>query len=134
MILCSGCFDGLHIGHVRYLQAAARLNPCERLVVAVASDAYIRTQKFRIPTWFEMDRAAVVAGLSCVSRAVIHGLEGAADVILDLKPALFVKGIDWEHGIPLNVRAACETVGAQIVIVDSGIARHTSDAVPPLVA
>lgn len=134
MILASGCFDGLHIGHVRYLQAAARLNPCERLVVAVASDRYMCAKKQRYPIWAELDRATVVAGLSCVSRAVLHGEDGAADVILDLKPDIFVKGIDWEHGIPLDVRAACETVGAQIVIVDSGIARHTSDVVPPLVA
>lgn len=134
MILTSGCFDGLHIGHLRYLQAAKALDPTRTLVVAVASDRYMRTRKRREPVWSQDDRIALIFALSIVDRVVLHGAEGAAESILDLKPVMFVKGMDWSGRLPGDVQRACHMVGTQAVFVDSQIHRHTSDALSPILA
>lgn len=130
MILCSGCFDGLHIGHVRYLQAALRYreNEGEPLVVAVATDRYIHRHKGRAPIWGQMERLSTVDAIRGVQTSVLHGTDGAADAIRELKPRLFVKGRDWEHRLPEDVLQACYDEGVQIVFVDSAIPQHTSDA------
>lgn len=134
MILCSGCFDGLHVGHVRYLRAALDAFPGHRLTVAVAPDAYIRATKARSPKWSEKDRVETVFALGMVDRVVMHGEFGAADIIHDLKPAAFIKGEDWQAGLPEDVRRACHEVGARIAFVKSGVTQHSSDAIPTLLA
>ena len=135
MILCSGCFDGLHAGHVRYLQAAydRRVESLphhyggEGLVVALASDAYIRRVKRREPRWSYAERMETLLALVMVDEVVEHSEVGVADVILATRPRVFVKGHDWMGGLRDDVRDACEAVGAQIVFVNTP-AKHTSEA------
>lgn len=127
MILASGCFDGLHAGHVRYLQAAAALGG--PLVVAIAPDAYIRTVKRRQPYWTQEDRAWTVRALSLVDEVYLQTTWMADVAILALRPTVFVKGMDWMGKLPLEVAAACQTVGARIVFTATE-ARHTSEAMP----
>ena len=134
MILCSGCFDGLHVGHLRYLQAAKALHPTRSLCVAVASDEYIRTHKGREPQWLQGDRLAVVFALSIVDRVILHGVDGATESILDLRPYAFVKGADWATRVPADLALACRTVGTRLLFVDSGIRKHSSDALSPVIA
>jgi cytidyltransferase-like protein len=128
MILCSGCFDGLHAGHVRYLQAAAKYREGgERFIVAVASDAYIRKVKGREPRWTCVERMETLEALKIVDDTVEHGEIGAADVIRALRPRFFVKGMDWMGAIPPDVRDACDRVGAVIRFVNAP-GTHTSEA------
>lgn len=131
MILCSGVFDGLHIGHVAYLAAAFEQARAETCMVAVAPDAYVQRHKDRTPIWPEDARATVVLMLGFVDRVVLHGPESVADVILDYHPRLFVKGLDWQDKLPDDVVAACQLVGCEVQFVDSGEMRHTSDALSP---
>ena len=130
MVLCSGCFDGLHAGHVRYLQAASRLcRDGESLVVAVAPDLYIRRYKQREPRWSCADRMETVLALGMVDRVVVHGDDGAAGVIRAERPRLFVKGSDWRDRYRLfpEILYACHAVDADIFTVDTpGV--HTSEA------
>lgn len=134
MILCSGCFDGLHAGHVAYLQAAARqLSPSpaselksERLVVAIAPDAYIRQVKQREPHWPAEDRATVVAHLRMVNSVVSHGETGVEDVIAALKPRLFVKAEDWRDRLTPAVLEACKEAHTSILFVPEVHTTHTS--------
>jgi len=129
MILAAGVFDGLHIGHVRYLQrAAALLAHGEMFRVAIAPDAYVRQVKQREPRWGERERAAVVFALGMVDATVIHDAQSVASIIRDYQPRLFVKGADWHGRIQTDVQAACQAVGCEIQIIDSGITQHTSDA------
>ncbi len=126
MILASGCFDGLHAGHVRYLQRAAGVDPAQSLTVALATDAYVKRVKGRDPRYTELERAHVVFALGCVGDVVFHNEDGAAAAILALKPQYFVKGIDWMHKLLPDIVDACHEVGAQIVFVDSLSSLHSS--------
>ena len=127
MILCSGAFDGLHAGHVRYLQAARRLDTAQTLRVAVSTDGYIRTAKGREPYWPQVDRAATVCALACVDEVVLQEDDSIAPTIRALRPAIFVKGPDWRGVLPVEVRQACADVGTSIEIVSTA-GRHTSEA------
>lgn len=129
MILCSGCFDALHYGHLQYLKRAERMcREGEPLVVALAADDYLRDVKHRRAFWVYEERRAVLEHLTFISRVVAHNRYGAANAILALKPRLFVKGVDWEGRIPDKVQEACKRVGCDIVFVNSEVHRHTSDA------
>ena len=71
MVLTSGAFDGLHAGHVLYLQAAKALcDPDELLVCAVAPDPYITLTKHRAPYWSQHDRLRTVHALTMVDAAL----------------------------------------------------------------
>ena|SRR3990167_499636 len=127
MVLASGSFDGVHEGHRAFLAAALRVcGPQDRLVVAVAPDDYIRREKHREPVWPIGERLAMVRRCPGVAVTVPHGTTGAADVIRELRPRLFVKGIDWVARLPEDVRLACHAVGCLVVYVDSGSPLHTS--------
>lgn len=119
MILASGCFDGLHSGHIAYLYMAAAVEPSLPLVVAVAPDAYIREAKYREPRWTQRQRAETVAAIRGVSRIVAHPEPSIAATIRALKPAYVVKGLDWLETIPQDVAAACVEVGATLTFVDA---------------
>jgi len=82
VVLCSGCFDGLHAGHVAYLRLAERLcRVNERVVVAVAGDEYIRRHKGREPVWSYFERADTISELRCVDQVWMHGPSGAAETL-----------------------------------------------------
>lgn len=126
MILCSGCFDGLHAGQVRYLQKARALDVTLPLLVAVASDAYIQQMKGRMPHWSLADRMQTVAALKGVDDVIVHGWPSVADMIREHRPRWFVKGAEWRYRLPPDVRLACEAVQAEIVFTETP-GRHTSE-------
>jgi cytidyltransferase-like protein len=118
MILCSGVFDGLHAGHVAYLQRAAGwLLEGERLIVAVAPDDYIRRWKSREPRWITEDRLQTVLALDMVDEAVVHNEQGVANVIEIMQPRLFIKGADWTSCLEDDVKASCIAHGVMVVFV-----------------
>ena len=117
MILCSGAFDGVHSGHVAYLEAAARLDPSLPLVVAVAPDSYINQHKQRETRWTQHDRAIVVSALRPVTKVLLHDEPHVAALIRTQRPTYFVKGVDWVGKLPEDVMAACVEVGAVMAFV-----------------
>jgi cytidyltransferase-like protein len=128
MILCSGCFDGLHAGHVAYLQAADRLRmPTEQLMVVVAPDAYIRASKGREPYWPQPERCDTVRAVRIVDEVWYDNHLTPAEVIEKKQPRVFVKGSDWAGKLPPDVIAACRNAGTLIVYVDTP-GRHTAEA------
>lgn len=130
MVLCSGVFDGLHAGHVAYLQAAARLcQDGERLMVAVAPDAYVVQHKHRQPRWSAADRVMTVRALKIVDAVRLHGDAGVEDVILASTPRLFVKAEDWKDRLTVEVLAACSARGTSILFIPERATPHTSEAI-----
>jgi D-glycero-beta-D-manno-heptose 1-phosphate adenylyltransferase len=114
LVLTNGCFDLLHVGHVRYLQQAAELG--DVLVVAVNGDESVRSLKGPgRPLNSEEDRAEVLAALECVDFVVIFPEIRATRVIEALRPAIYVKGGDYtlESLDPEEV-AALKKAGAEI--------------------
>lgn len=95
IVFTNGCFDLLHVGHVRYLQEARRLG--DLLVVGVNSDA--STKRLKGPTrpiQNENDRAEILAALACVDYTVVFEEDTPAELIRRVKPDILVKGGDWK--------------------------------------
>ena len=93
-MLTSGCFDLLHVGHVRSLERARRLG--DRLLVGVNADASVRRQKGATrPVVPARQRAEVIAALSCVDWVVIFAEATPRALIGALRPDVYAKGGDW---------------------------------------
>ena len=95
IVFTNGCFDLMHIGHTRYLQAAKALG--DILVVGVNSDASVKTlnKEPDRPIVGEAQRAEVVAALSCVDYVVMFPEPDPLNLITALQPDVLVKGGDW---------------------------------------
>ena len=92
--LANGCFDMLHVGHVRYLEAAAR--EADLLVVAVNDDQSVRALKGEgRPILNADDRAELVAALRCVDYVVIFSEPTVGPLLQALEPDVHCKGTDY---------------------------------------
>lgn len=95
IVFTNGCFDLMHIGHTRYLQAAKALG--DVLVVGVNSDVSVRTldKAPDRPIVPEAQRAEVLAALGCVNFVVIFDEPDPLPLIAAVQPDVLVKGGDW---------------------------------------
>jgi rfaE bifunctional protein nucleotidyltransferase chain/domain len=112
--LANGVFDLFHVGHLRYLEAAAEL--ADVLVVAVNSDASTRAYKGPgRPVIPEAERAEIVAGLGCVDHVLIFDEPNVERVLSLLRPDIHAKGTDYtEATVP--ERAIVEGYGGRVAI------------------
>lgn len=95
IVFTNGCFDLLHVGHVRYLQEARKLG--DYLFIGVNSDASVKRLKGKDrPIQNENDRAEILAALGCVDGVAIFTEDTADNIIKQVKPHIFVKGGDWK--------------------------------------
>jgi rfaE bifunctional protein nucleotidyltransferase chain/domain len=95
VVATGGCFDLLHAGHVRMLEAARRLGDC--LVVALNSDASVRLLKGSgRPLVGERDRASVLAALGCVDAVVVFDEPTPERTLCSLRPHVWAKGADYQ--------------------------------------
>lgn len=94
VVFTNGCFDLLHVGHLRYLEEARSLG--DFLVVGVNTDASVRRIKgWDRPVMDENARSELVAGLHCVDCVVLFETPDPLPVIQSLDPHVLVKGADW---------------------------------------
>lgn len=95
IVFTNGCFDLLHVGHVRYLQEARSLG--DALVVGINSDASVKRLKGPTrPIQIENDRAEILAALGCVDFTVIFAEDTPENLIQKVRPDILVKGGDWK--------------------------------------
>ena len=122
IVFTNGCFDLMHVGHTRYLQAAKALG--DVLVVGVNSDASIRTldKAPDRPIVPEAQRAEVLAALGCVDFVVIFDESDPLQLITAVEPDVLVKGGDWTMD---------RIVGREIVEARGGVVK-TIPLVPGL--
>lgn len=115
IVFANGCFDILHVGHVRYLQGAK--NHGDTLVVGVNSDPTVRELKGPGRPLLEAGaRAELVAALESVDYVVIFDDSTAAGVLRDLRPQVHCKGTDYtEETVP--EREVMESLGGTVRIV-----------------
>jgi rfaE bifunctional protein nucleotidyltransferase chain/domain len=127
LVFTNGCFDLLHVGHIRYLQAARALSNV--LVVAVNGDDSVRTLKGEgRPVNTELDRAEVLAALSCVDFVCVFQAVRVTDLIRTVKPHVYVKGGDYTpESLDAGEREALEAVKAKIEIVALVPGKSTTD-------
>ena len=100
VVLANGCFDILHVGHLRYLQGARAVG--EVLVVAINSDKSMRSIKDSSrPILAEDERVALVSALRCVDYVVLFDEPDVSRVLDVLRPAIHAKGTDYtEQTVP----------------------------------
>jgi rfaE bifunctional protein nucleotidyltransferase chain/domain len=113
--LTNGCFDLLHVGHVRYLRAARELGG--KVVVAVNSDPSVRTLKGEgRPLMPAEERAEILAALADVDAVVIFPEQDVRALIREIRPELHAKGTDYTaDSVP--ERDEVEACGGCVVIV-----------------
>jgi D-glycero-beta-D-manno-heptose 1-phosphate adenylyltransferase len=114
IVFTNGCFDLMHVGHTRYLQAAKDLG--DLLVVAVNSDSSVRSlnKAPERPIVPESQRAEVVAALGSVDYVILFNEPDPQSLITSLQPDILVKGGDW---------AVEQIVGREIVEARGGVVR-----------
>jgi len=117
IVATNGCFDILHVGHVRYLKAARKLG--DFLVVGLNGDDSVRQLKgSRRPLNNERDRAEIVAALDCVDFVAIFPELRATQFLLAARPAVYAKGGDYTATtLDPEERAVLEKLGAEIKIL-----------------
>lgn len=95
IVFTNGCFDLLHIGHVRYLKQAQELG--DVLIVGINTDVSVRQLKGPTrPIQNENDRAEILASLKWVNHTVLFGEETPLQLIQQIRPDILVKGGDWQ--------------------------------------
>jgi rfaE bifunctional protein nucleotidyltransferase chain/domain len=117
LVLTNGCFDLLHVGHVRYLQAARALG--DALAVAINGDDSVRVLKGAgRPLNTESDRAEIVAALDCVDYVVLFPEVRVTRLIGKVRPSIYVKGGDYTPAsLHPEELAALKKIDAEIRIL-----------------
>jgi D-glycero-beta-D-manno-heptose 1-phosphate adenylyltransferase len=117
VVATNGCFDLLHVGHVRYLQAAQALG--DFLAVGLNSDDSVRELKgIGRPITSENDRAELLAALQCVDLVTVFPQIRATQFIAAVRPAIYVKGGDYRgETLDEQERAVLKEIGAEIRLI-----------------
>jgi D-beta-D-heptose 7-phosphate kinase/D-beta-D-heptose 1-phosphate adenosyltransferase len=115
IVFTNGCFDLLHVGHIRYLEEAKTLG--DILVVGINSDQSIRRIKgpYR-PILPEEERAEVLSGLGCVDYISIFDEADPLELISSLQPHILVKGGDWTKETTVG-KEVVERSGGKVIIL-----------------
>jgi D-beta-D-heptose 7-phosphate kinase/D-beta-D-heptose 1-phosphate adenosyltransferase len=115
VVFTNGCFDLLHLGHVRYLAAARDAG--DLLVVGLNDDASVRRLKGASrPLVPEAARAEVVAALAAVDYVTVFGEDTPYDLIRAVLPDVLVKGSDWAPNEVVG-RDVVEARGGRVVLI-----------------
>jgi rfaE bifunctional protein nucleotidyltransferase chain/domain len=117
IVATNGCFDLLHVGHVRYLQAARALG--DLLVVGLNGDRSVHDLKGAgRPITTQGDRAEILAALECVDLVTIFPEIRATEFLVAVRPAVYVKGGDYSsETLDEKERAILKEIGAEIHLI-----------------
>ncbi|MBV9623688.1 MAG: adenylyltransferase/cytidyltransferase family protein [Acidobacteria bacterium] len=128
--LANGCFDLLHVGHVRYLAAAKRLGG--RLVVAINSDESVRALKGEgRPLMPAHERAEILAALTDVDAVVIFAEPDVMTLVGEIRPDIHAKGTDYTRDT-VPEREAVVACGGRVVIVGDPKEHSVTDLIRKL--
>jgi rfaE bifunctional protein nucleotidyltransferase chain/domain len=115
VVFTNGCFDILHAGHVRYLQAARELGDC--LILGLNSDASVQRLKgSERPLNQQEDRAEVLSGLAAVDYVVIFDEPTAETLVREIQPDIYVKGGDYAVDQLPEAKLVAEYGGKTVLI------------------
>jgi len=125
IVLANGCFDVLHVGHIRYLQGARELG--DVLVVGVNSDRQVAIQKGAgRPILPATERAELLAALESVSYVTIFDEPTVEELLLALKPDVHAKGTDYTVDT-VPEREVVKSYGGRVAIVGDPKDHSTSE-------
>ncbi len=127
IVFTNGCFDILHLGHIRYLKEAKNLG--DVLVLGLNSDSSVRKIKGAPRPYVpEMERAEILAALECVDYVTIFEEDTPTKLIGTIKPDLHVKGGDYKVE-DLIEREVVKSYGGEIAVLSKIAERSTSNLV-----
>jgi rfaE bifunctional protein nucleotidyltransferase chain/domain len=130
LVLANGCFDVLHVGHVRYLEGARALG--DLLVVAINSDKQVAALKGEgRPIMAERERAEIVAALAAVDLVTVFDEPTVEALLLALRPEIHAKGTDYTEDT-LPERDVVRSYGGRVAIVGDPKDHSTSDLIAML--
>lgn len=131
IVLANGCFDVLHVGHIRYLEASKKLG--DILIVAINNDHSIRTIKDpKRPIIKDKYRAEIVASLAAVDYVVLFGEAQVDRVLLALRPAIQAKGTDYTvNSVP--ERDLVKSYGGRVAIAGDKKDHATKDLIRTII-
>jgi rfaE bifunctional protein nucleotidyltransferase chain/domain len=130
IVLANGCFDVLHVGHVRYLAGARALG--DILVVGINSDEQVALQKGAgRPVLPATERAEIVAALEPVTFVTIFDEPTVEELLLALKPDVHAKGTDYTTDT-VPERDVVRSYGGQVAIVGDPKDHSTSEIIARL--
>jgi D-glycero-beta-D-manno-heptose 1-phosphate adenylyltransferase len=128
MVFTNGTFDVLHVGHVRYLQAARSLG--DLLVVGINSDVSARGYKGPgRPVVPQDERAEIVAALRCVDYVTIFDEPTAEHLVAALRPDIYVKGGDYDGTKPLPEAEIVRAYGGEVRIIPYVAGRSATELI-----
>jgi D-glycero-beta-D-manno-heptose 1-phosphate adenylyltransferase len=130
IVFANGCFDVLHVGHVRYLAAAKALG--DLLIVGINSDEQTRRLKGEgRPLLPEDQRAEIISSLEVVDFVTVFDEPTVAELLLALKPDIHAKGTDYtEDSVP--ERHVVRSFGGQVAIVGDTKDHSSSEMIEKL--
>lgn len=130
VIFTNGCFDLLHPGHIRLLEAARTRG--DVLVVAINSDDSVRRLKGdNRPILPEQDRASTLAALAAVDAVTVFAEDTPCPLLERLLPDMLVKGSDWSHWIA--GREIVEAAGGRVEPIPVELGYSTTDLVKTII-
>jgi len=122
IVLCTGCFDPLHVGHLHHLERAANLGSF--LVVAVTSDVQVTKQKGDgRPVFCSDERAEMLRALRCVSRVII--VDNLIEALYQVDPDVLALGAEYKDRVEPQHRAFCNLHKIDIVFTDGPVYSST---------
>jgi len=131
IVLANGCFDLLHVGHVRYLEAARRLG--DVLFVGINSDAAVSRLKGQgRPLMPAAERAEILSSLREVDHVVVFEEDTADRLIASLRPDVHAKGTDYQpDAVP--EAATVRAVGGRVAVVGDSKSHSTRDLISQII-
>ena len=127
IVFTNGCFDLLHLGHIRYLEKAKSLG--DILVVGVNSDRSVQSLKGpERPILPDGERAEILSGLECVDYITLFDELTPLELISSLQPHILVKGGDWAKETTVG-REVVERSGGEVVILPFKEGSSTSNLI-----
>jgi len=127
----NGCFDILHVGHVRYLKEARKT--ADTLILALNSDSSVRAIKGeKRPLVSEQERAEVLAALECIDFVTIFQELTPLELICYLKPDVLVKGGDWPEDQVVG-RNEIKQWGGHVTLIPEVIGKSTTNIVDKII-
>lgn len=123
----NGCFDILHVGHIRYLREAKKT--ADILVLALNSDSSVRAIKGdKRPLFCEDERAEILAALEFIDFVTIFEELTPLELIIDLKPDVLIKGGDWTEEKIVG-REEIKKWGGKVAIIPEIAGKSTTNIV-----
>lgn len=116
LVFTNGCYDLIHPGHLRLLEAARSLG--DALIVAINTDASVQSNKGPLrPIVPEAERAELLDALECIDYVTVFDSPTPREMIAGILPEILVKGADWGDGEIVG-REEVEAAGGKVVRID----------------